>query len=40
MFGVAQPTANKRLRTFEEAGLVRPSMPSGRGKGFHYILVR
>ena len=35
--GVSQPTAIAHLKALVEAGLMRPSWPSGRGRGFHYV---
>ena len=36
--GVSYPTASAHLKTLAEAGNMKPSWPSGRGRGFHYVL--
>ena len=36
--GVSQVTAVAHLKALAEAGHMKPSWPSGRGRGFHYVL--
>ncbi len=36
--GVSYPTAIAHLKALAEAGHMKPSWPSGRGRGFHYVL--
>ena len=38
MTGYSHVTAVAHLKTLAEDGLVKPSRPSGRGRGFHYLL--
>ncbi|MCY4369944.1 MAG: putative DNA binding domain-containing protein [bacterium] len=36
--GVSQVTASTHLKALAEAGELKPSRPSGRGRGFHYLV--
>lgn len=40
MTGLSHTTAIAHLKALAETGRVKPSRPSGRGRGFHYLLVR
>ncbi len=39
MTGLSHTTAITHLKALAEAGRVKPSWPSGRGRGFHYLLA-
>ena len=40
MTGLSHTTAIAHLKALAETGRVKPSWPSGRGRGFHYLLAR